>query len=95
MSRRDAYLQKLEAQLDQWSAQLDQWEARARNSQADSKIAVERRLGELRERQEAAQAKLRELRSSSGEAWETLKDGAENVFADMRESVERAVAQIR
>ena len=87
MSKRDAYVQKLQAQLDEWNAEVDKLKAKADKAQADAQLAYHKQIDSLREQQQAAHAKLNELRQSSEDAWEDLKEGVEGAWSQLGDAV--------
>lgn len=90
MTTRDAYIKKFKAQLEQWDAQIDRLEAKAREASADAKIEYEQQLRQIRERRDEARAKIDELRRAGGEAWEDIKDGADEAWTACRNAIEAA-----
>lgn len=95
MGLKEAYQEKLEAQLREWTARLDQLKAKADLAEADAKIEYHRQIDGARSKIETAQTRLRELKSSSGEAWESLKDGIERAWADLKTAVEGAASAFK
>jgi len=95
MTTRDAYIEKFKSQLDQWNAKIDPLEAKAREAGADAKIEYQRQLDELRARRDEAQAKLDQVRNASGEAWEDIKQGADDAWNACKHAVEDAVARFK
>lgn len=90
MEIKDAYKQKMEAQLKEWGAQINLLEAKVENAGADIKVQRARQLGELRTKQSAASATVQELGKSSGAAWDQVKITADNIWAELKTSVESA-----
>lgn len=93
MGLKEAYQDKLEAQLQEWTAKLDQLKAKADGAEAEAKIEYYKQIDGVRAKVAVAQEKLNELKTSSGEAWETLKCGVESVWTDLRTAVEGAVSK--
>ena len=52
MGKKEAYIEKLEAQLREWSSKIDELKARADKAKADVKLEYEKQIGELRTKQE-------------------------------------------
>ena len=52
MGKKEAYIEKLEAQLREWSSKIDELQARADKAKADVKLEYEKQIGELRTKQE-------------------------------------------
>jgi len=77
----DAEVKKVEAQLDRVKA-----EARAKHQQ---------NVDELRSKVSAAQAKLQQLRTADHAQWEKTKVEVERSLDDVKQSVQRAAAQLQ
>jgi chromosome segregation ATPase len=91
MGRKEAYIEKLEAQLREWSSKIDELKARADKAKTDVKLEYEEKIGELRARQETVRNKLQELKDSSGEAWEGIRDGLEKAWDELKNAVSGAL----
>lgn len=86
---RDAYVERLKAKLDEWNAAVDRMSARSREIKAESRAEYEHLLTELRTKRADAQEKLSRLGTSAEGAWEELRAGADKVWKELQESVER------
>ncbi len=73
MGLKEAYQEKIEAQLQEWNARINEFKARAANAKADAKIDMYNRIDILRANQEAAQAKLQELKQIGAEKWDEIR----------------------
>ena len=87
MKSREEYIDSLAAQLKEWSAKIDDLESKARAAKADVKTGYEDQIRQLKGKRDAATQKLQELKSSSTDAWGTLKVGAETAWADLKNAV--------
>ncbi len=90
MQKREEYIDKLAAQLKEWSAKIDELESKARVAKVDVKTEYEKQIGQLKDKRESAMTKFQELKGASGEAWDTLKAGAESAWAEMKHAVTAA-----
>ncbi|MCT4685074.1 MAG: hypothetical protein N4A39_15220 [Roseicyclus sp.] len=90
MSDKTAYREKLEARLDQWRAEIDKLQAKAAEASADARKEYEDQLTELRQQQDAAREKLKELDEASDDAWDDIKDGVEKAWAKLGDAVTSA-----
>lgn len=95
MSTRDAYVDKYKAQLDLVDAEIDRLEAKARIAKADMKIDFDEQLADLRGKRDGAKNKLSEIKLASGDAWETLKQGAEDAWSSVSTAVQGAVDKFK
>ncbi len=91
MSSQEAYVEKYKAQLDLLDAEIDRFEAKTRIAKADVKIQYDKELADLRSKRDGAKAKLAEIKAASGDAWETLKQGAEDAWSAVSGAVRGAV----
>ncbi|MEO1562303.1 MAG: hypothetical protein AAFR98_02610 [Pseudomonadota bacterium] len=90
MTDRNTYIEQAKAHIQKWDAQLDKMAADAKTAQADTKIALEERVNELRAERDKAVAKLEELGSASDAAWGDMKAGVENAFKHVSNAFETA-----
>ncbi len=88
--KRKAYREKLEAQLREWNAKIEELSAKADKARAQGKIEFLEQVEKLRARRTDVEAKLRDVRSASGEAWKSLWAGAERAAADLKQALEEA-----
>ncbi len=83
----------MDAQLKAWDAEIKTLKAKALNAKADAKIEYEKQSATLEAKRTEASRKLQEIKASSADAWDSLKDGAEKAFDDMRGAVKSALAK--
>jgi hypothetical protein len=86
LEQKDVYEKKMEAELQDLSRQIGELKDKAQTVKGEALVALEAKLGELKEKQKAAEEKLKELRSASAEAWENVKTGAEKAFQDLKKA---------
>lgn len=89
MDRKDAYRKKLEAQIDEWSATLQELRAKAKGVEADAKIELDQRFGELSTRLEGLKGTLRELERAGASAWDSLKQQVEHTKSEFVQALDR------
>mgnify|MGYP006309054223 CR=1 FL=1 len=95
MSMKESYEKKLQAQLDEWDAEINKLKAKADKAQADAQLEYYEKVEELRMMQEAARAKLTELREAGDDAWEDLKAGLEAARDSMGKALKAAGSRFR
>ena len=83
-TKKEEYIEKMAAQLKEWSAKIDELETTVATATADVKTGYEARIRELKEKREISSNKLRELKESSGEAWNVMTAGVETAWADFK-----------
>jgi len=75
MSSRPEYEIKLQKQLDEFNAEIETLKARADKAEADAESWHHKQIEELQEKHKRAKVKLGELKESSDDAWEDMKEG--------------------
>jgi division protein CdvB (Snf7/Vps24/ESCRT-III family) len=83
MEKTQENLGKFETQLKQWGAKLDEFVAKADRAGTTARIDNRKRIDDLRAKCQAAQSRLDEVRTASGEKWETLKTGVERAWGEL------------
>ncbi len=91
MDKVELYVEKMEAQLKRWKARVDELVAKAEGTKADAKIEYHKRVDDLKAKCQAAQVKLDDLKTASGEKWKVLRSGLERAWDD----IEAAFKQIK
>ena len=86
-NQRRAYQEKADAQLRIWSAKIDELSAKAEMKSAEGKIDYYNRIEKLNANRSAATGQLAELKTATGDLWEDLKEG----FDDVRDGLSLAI----
>lgn len=95
MKSKEEYIDALSGQLKEWAGKVDELKVQASLAKADAKEEYEKKINELKAKQDAAATKLDELKNATGGAWEDLKSGAEGAWSELRQSVESAVKKFK
>lgn len=95
MSDRDAYVQKMKAKLDEWNAEIDRLAAKASQAQADARLKYNEEIDNLKKQREEADRRMRELQSSSEEAWNSVREGMEAAWDRMNNALKDAVSRFK
>ena len=95
MSERDLYEKKLRAQLDVWKAELAKMKAQAEGASADAELSWLREVEELEREIEQGEKRLAELREASGDAWESVKEGAESAWQSLASGFRKASERLK
>ena len=84
MKTKEEFIESLATQLKTWSAEIDVLQAKAEIAADDVKLKYQQEIEALRVKERTAEEKIKELKDSSGDAWETIKDTTEHVWHDLR-----------
>ena len=90
MGKREDYIDKLAAQLKVWSAEIDLLKAKAEKQTVEVKIAIHKDVEILNKKMQDAQKKLQEIGAKTGDAWESLAEGTNKAWKDLREAMHQA-----
>ena len=83
LDQRQAYQQKMEAGFEKMRADIDKFAASVKERQADAQIGLGKQVDGLREKGDAAKARLEELKTASGDAWENARSGFAKAWGDL------------
>jgi hypothetical protein len=95
MDKKEAYIEKIEAQLREWSSRIDELKARAEAAKADGRLIYEKKIVELREKQEELRSKLQKMRTSGEGAWQDLKEGLEKARDELKRAVSASLEKFQ
>ena len=90
MDTKQGYQEKMEAQLQQLQTKIDELRVKASLAKEDAKDAYQEQMKTLNHKQQEAQAKLQELKSSSENAWQEVKAGMDNALNDLQNAFNKA-----
>ena len=91
---KDEFLAKLKEQYDElnyrWNIERSRYEAKAQHATADVKKKYEEELEELQTMRKQMKEKIVELDVASDNAWEDVKEGAEDAWKSLSEAFKKA-----
>lgn len=90
MTTKAEYEKKLQTQLDEFSTEIDKLKSRADKTEADAEPWHHKQIEVLQEKHKLAKKKLGELRESSDDAWEDLKDGLSSAWDSVSIAIKSA-----
>jgi len=86
MEEKSSYQQKVEAQLEEWKADLEVLKAKAKDVTVDLQAEYNEKIKELEPKIAEGKAKLAELVDTADDAWDDVKEGAESIWKQMKET---------
>ena len=95
MGNRKKYIDKLSAQLKILDNEIEKLQTKASVLKDDSKVKYENLINELNFQKKNAQKKIQELKSSSVESLEVLKEGSEKIWSEMKKTFENSVSKFK
>ena len=88
-----AFREQTAAKLAEYEKEIDQLQAKAEKLEGDAKAKAEQQLTALRLKRDAVSEKLKELSSSSANAWEQIKSGIDAAMKDLGNAYKKAAAE--
>lgn len=95
MKTKDEYINRLTAELHEWSAEIDVLSAKIEAAAAEAKLQYLEEINELRAKQQMARDKLVELQAHSGDAWEAIKESADNIWDELRTGIANVASKFK
>jgi universal stress protein A len=93
--KREKYVAKVEAQLKDWGAKIDKLKDKAEKSGETVKAKYDQQIEELRKKQEAVRGRMRDYRTTGGEAFGDLKGGLDQALEELKKSFKQAVFRFK
>jgi len=87
------FLEQTETRLAEYKKEIDQLQERAEKLGEDGKAKAEKQLTILRQKQDEVAEKLKDLSSSSENAWEQVKSGVDAAMEDLGNAYKKAAAE--
>lgn len=86
MGKKEEYMERLGAQLKAWGDKIDEFADKAEHEALEHKTKLRREIEDFKARRLEAQLKLRQMKETTGDAWETLVAGMDRAWVDMKEA---------
>ncbi|KPL21834.1 MAG: hypothetical protein AMJ93_08685 [Anaerolineae bacterium SM23_84] len=90
MGLKETYQDKVSARLKELDAQVEKVLGRADKATAEAQAKSREQLEELRNKQQQARAKLKELEGAGESAWEDIRAGTEEAMTELRSALTAA-----
>ncbi|MCC5848221.1 MAG: coiled coil domain-containing protein [Verrucomicrobia bacterium] len=95
MSHKELHEQKIQAQIEEWKADIAKLKAKASKADADAKLALEKEQATLEDKIANAKVRLKEIRESSGDAWDEMKSGAKDAWGSLSDAAGKAAEKFK
>ena len=99
VERKDEFLEQMKKQYDElnyrWSRERDKFEANLQHVSVDARKEYEAKREEYRKVRNELKEKIVELDVAGDNAWEDLKDGAENSWDALSKAFDKAASHFR
>ena len=95
MNKKEAYIQRINAELEGWHAKLHEMKAKAEAIAADKRIEYNDHIQGLEKYLDNANAKLDELQDAGEESWDRLSQDVEKAWHNASDAFNDAVRKYR
>lgn len=82
--QKENYQLKIQAQLDEWRADIDRLKEKAKKAPAEGRQKYQESIDRLELRMNEGKAKLKDLKESTDEAWDSVREGADSIWDTMK-----------
>jgi len=95
MKTRDEFVVELKNQLDELNTGIKKIEHKVKSARDTGKVKLRTRVKDLRKMRDAALSKLQEVKNTSDETWQNLKQDAENVINSLKDALAKTMANFK
>jgi chromosome segregation ATPase len=95
MEERRSHLRNLEEKLEEGRARINELRTRAENAEGEAKLQSQKEIERLLPKLKLAEDKVKVLKDSREEAWESLKEGAETAWNDLKSGLTEAMSKFK
>lgn len=92
---KDQFVASAEKEMEALKDKLAELKSSAQVASGEAKTKLERRIKALDEKLSATQAKISEIKDSSGDAWKHLKQGSSDAMAELSRSYDEVVGEFK
>ena len=89
MQTGEADVGNMEAELMRWSAKLEELRAKTYAAGSEARFDYRKRVDDMREKYEAAEEKLGELKAAGSAQWEIFRGGMETAWSELADAYRR------
>jgi hypothetical protein len=93
--KRTQYIEKLSAQMVEWDVQIERLRDKAENATAEAKSEYAKTVSALQLKRDAVAEKLQGVAMASDDEWEDMKDGAEQIWDEVKDLLRSSIKKIR
>jgi hypothetical protein len=95
MLTREEYVKDFKAKLDELNIRIIKIEYKSKTAKEDVKAKLQAKIKYLKEKRDSALSKIHELYNTSGETWQDLKQGTENVINSLKAALSKTIVYFR
>jgi uncharacterized coiled-coil DUF342 family protein len=85
----EANMGMMESELKKWGEELDALADKATDACAETEIEYRKQINDLKAKHQAAQAKIREVKSAGSGSWKTFKNGVETAWNELESAFKK------
>jgi len=88
--KRTKFVEKLSAEMVEWDVQIDQLRDKAENATNEAKAEYAKTISALQLKRDQAAEKLQGIAMTSTDEWEDIKEGAEQIWDEIKDLLRHA-----
>ena len=92
---KDEFAREAQEKLDQLDKQIADLKAQGKKANAQTQQQINKSIAELEPKHQEAKRRLKQLKSSSGKAWEDLEAGVTAALNDLSTAYRRAASRFK
>ncbi|HUW93889.1 MAG TPA: hypothetical protein VMV74_12045 [Bacteroidales bacterium] len=93
--KKENYQQKIENQLDEWRTDIDNLKLKAKSATAETRLRYDEQIDKLELKLTEGKSKLKDIKESSEDAWDSIKEGADSIWDTMKATFKEAKEKFR
>jgi hypothetical protein len=95
MDKLTEYIEKLSAQMVEWDKQIYQLKDKAESAMPEARFELSSIIAALQLKRDEAAVRLQGIATASGNEWEELKAGTEQMWGEVRSLLQDAITKIK
>ena len=95
MDKRTEFVEKLSAQMVEWDVQIERLMDQAESAPAEVKAEYSKAAAALKVKRDQAAEKLQGIAMTSDDDWEDMKDGAEQIWDEVKGLLRETIKKLR
>jgi hypothetical protein len=95
MSDKETYKEKMQTQLDEWKVEIGKLKEKAAQAGEQAGATLSEQVKVLEGKIQEGKKKLDELAGATEEAWESVKQGVESLWASVKNSIKETADKLK
>ncbi len=93
--KRTEYVEKLSAQMVEWDVQIERLKEKAESAAAEERPEYSKTISALQLKRDQGAEKLQGISMATDDEWDDMKDGAEQIWDEVKDLLRNAIKKTR